>query len=305
MMRDSADGSRTILILQGAKWFGEFTLGGAFDDDSKVVFEASGSVPVTSGPAPTSTEQASVYLYDRDSGELTLAGLLPDSACATPPCIPAEGSKLPPAFGRYVQDGHAVSSNGDVYFTDRATGRLYLRRDAAGPGATTELVSASHKTDGSGPGGLAENSPQPASFMGATPDGSKAFFTSTEELTNNANTGPEGPGESPGHDLYRYDAASGGLIDLAPDSTDPNGADVVGLLGYSNDGSHVYFAANGDLDGSGPAQSGDCARTSGLSTFSGSCSVYLWQADGTGTCTSDGGCVSFVAPVEAQGATKW
>ena len=72
---------------------------------------------------------------------LTLAGLLPDSACATPPCVPAEGSKLPKAFEQYVQDGHAVTPSGGIYFADRGTGQLYLRRDAAGPGATTELVS--------------------------------------------------------------------------------------------------------------------------------------------------------------------
>jgi len=290
VMRDSADGSRTVLIQQTTETL-SFTIGGAFEDDSKVVFDANGSVPVTSGPAPTSTE-SNVYLYDRDSGELTLAGLLPDSACGSPPCVPAEGSKLPAAFNDYVQDGHVVSPDGGIYFTDRATGQLYLRRDAAAPDATTERISASHKTNGGGPGGVAENSPQPASFQGATPDGSKAFFMSSEELTNDANTGPEGPGESPGKDLYRYDAAGGGLTDLVPDSTDPNGARVVGVLGYSNDGSYVYFAANADLDGSGPAAPG---------------SIYLWQDDGTGTCATAGGCVSFVAPVtgEEDDARNW
>jgi hypothetical protein len=300
VMRDSADGSRTVLIPQGVGFREEtFTLGGAFDGDSKVVFEASGAVPVTSGPAPTSTE-TNVYLYDRDTGELTLAGLLPDSACTSPPCVPSEGSKLPASFQSYVQDGHVVSTHGDIYFTDPATGQLYVRRDAAGPGATTEQVSVSGKTNGMGPGGVAANSPQPASFQGTTPDGSKGFFTSTEELTNNANTGPESPGESPGHDLYRYDVTGGGLIDLTPDSTNPNGAEVVGVLGYSSDGSHAYFAANGDLDGTGPAHSGDCAG-SALNGFSGSCSIYLWQANGAGTCATAGGCVSFITPLDAGG----
>jgi sugar lactone lactonase YvrE len=303
VMRDSADGSRTVLIPQGVG-FGSgqpFTLGGAFDGDSKVVFEANGSVPVTSGPAPASTTR-NVYLYDRDSGELTLAGLLPDLACASPPCVPAGGSKLPAAWENYVQDRHVVSPNGDIYFTDRATDRLYLRRDVAGQSPTTELVSASLKTNGGGPGGVATNSPQPVIFRGATPDGSKAFLTSTEELTNDANTGPEGPGESPGHDLYRYDAAGGGLIDLAPDSADPNGAEVLGVFGYSNDGSYAYFAANADLDGTGPpAQSGDCVQSTSSLSFSGSCSVYLWQADGAGTCANAGGCISFVTPVDVEG----
>jgi hypothetical protein len=299
VMRDSVDGSRTVLVPQTAGSF-PFTIGGAFDDASKVVFEADGSVPVTAGPAPVSTalEEGNVYLYDRDSGELTLAGLLPDSACATPPCVPTKGSKLPAVFRRYVQDGHAVSPNGDIYFTDRETGQLYLRRDAAGSGATTKHVSASHKTEGGGPGGVATNSPQPATSWGATPDGSIAFLTSSEELTNDANTGPESPGASPGNDLYRYDTSSGGLIDLAPDSADPNGAEVAGVLGYSDDGQYVYFAANGDLDGSGPAVSGNC-----VSYFSGSCSVYLWQDDGAGTCTTAGGCISFVAP--ANGGTSF
>jgi len=300
VMRDSAGGSPTVLIPQSAGWSGKLTLGGAFDDDSKVVFEANGSIPVTSGPVPVSTE-GNVYLYDRDSGELTLAGLLPDSSCATPPCVPAEGTKLPAAFDDYVQDGHVVSPSGDIYFTDRATGQLYLRRAAAETGAATEQVSASHKTNGAGPGGAAENSPRPASFKSATPDGSKAFFTSSEELTNDANTGPESPDESPGHDLYRYDAAGGELIDLAPDNTDTDGADVVGVLGYSNDGSRVYFAANGDLDGTGPATPGDCSGiASFLDPFSGTCSVYLWQDDGTGACATAGGCVSFVVPLDAE-----
>jgi hypothetical protein len=303
VMRDSADGSRTVLIPQGVG-FEEaeeesFTVGGAFDNDSKVVFVAEGAVPVTSGSAPVSTK-ANVYLYDRDTGELTLAGLLPDSACATPPCVPAGGSGLPAAFNDYVQDGHVVSPSGDIYFTDSATGQLYLRHDAAGPGATTEHVSASHKTNGSGPGGVATNSPQPMTFEGAVPDGSRAFFMSTEELTNDANTGPEGPGESPGHDLYRYDAAGGELIDLAPDNTDLNGAEVIGVLGYANDGSRAYFVADADLDGSGPAQTGNCSQGPRLS-LSGSCSLYLWQDDGVGTCTSADGCISFVTTLDAEG----
>ncbi|HWI95920.1 MAG TPA: hypothetical protein VNS60_07640, partial [Solirubrobacterales bacterium] len=195
VMRDSLTGARTVLIPQGvgseprANRAG--LIGGTFDDDSKVLFAANGNVPVTSGPAPVSTSDPNVYLYDRDTGELTLAGLLPDSACASPPCVPAGGSEFPLAFGGFARDGHAVTPGGDVYFTDDS-GKLYLRRDVAGPGATTVLVSASHKTEGSGTGGAASNSPQPVTFSaGATPDGSKAFFTSNEELTNDANTGGE------------------------------------------------------------------------------------------------------------------
>jgi sugar lactone lactonase YvrE len=557
LIRDSVTGERTVVVPQGVG-FGEgaFTVGGAFDDDSKVVFEANGNVPVTSGPAPISTER-NVYLYDRATGSLTLVGLLPDSACATPPCVPAEGSALPLAFGGFAQEGHVVTPDGDVYFTD-GSGKLYLRRHAAGPGATTVQVSASHKTNGGGTDGVATNSPQPVSFFyGATPDGSKALFTSNEELTNDANTGPEpfltpsvgrvnsdgsgvqrgfistkakwtavdaghvywtnteagtigraeigganpepnfitglenpegiavdaghiywaeahdhaeghgtidraelagtgvekefitgasnprgvavnseyvywtngatnfigratiagaspeqffhyaenpwgiaangtnfyviegnqfvylskytlggeyvgilgvlreehaearglaidsnhlywgdaktaeigrvaldgsnfnhefitgvygvlgvaadaghvywatnptGLPPSPGNDLYRYDHESGGLIDLAPDSSDPHGAQVIGMLGSSDDGNSVYFAANADLDGAGPAESGNCEPGHGEH---GSCSVYLWQAEGTGACATAGGCISFVARSNAEFGSNW
>ncbi|MGH2974084.1 MAG: hypothetical protein ACRDLL_04350 [Solirubrobacterales bacterium] len=295
VMRDSADGSRTVLFPQGGGLTQRgFTLGGTLDSHSKIVFEASGTVPVTSGAAPVSTEH-NVYLYDRDTGELTLAGLLPDSACASPPCVPTEGSTLPAAFQVYAQDGHAVSPSG-IYFADAGTGQLYLRRDAGGPGATTEHVSASQKTSAS--------SPQPATFQGAIPDGSKAFFTSSEELTDAANTGSE---SLPGNDLYRYDVESGELIDLAPDSSNPNGSQAVGLLGYSDDGDYVYFAANGDLDGAGPAAAGDCTgSTNGIdNSFSGHCSAYLWQIDGAGSCASADGCISFIAHLDATASSRY
>jgi hypothetical protein len=295
VMRDSADGARTVLIPLGAEYRG-FTLGGAFGGDSKVVFGAEGSVPVTSGPV-SGQEEGDVYLYDRVTGELTLAGLLPNSACGSPPCVPAEGSKLPAAFGLYVQDGHVVSPSGDVYFIDRETDQLYLRRDAAaGPGASTVPVSASERTD-CADHDPCNGTPEPdpagtfaSTFMGATPDGSHAFFKSRQKLTDNsaATAGAE--------DLYRFDAGAPEgqrLADLVP------GAKLVGVLGYSDDGSHVYFAANADLDAAGQAASGDCAGTAG-GTFSGSCSVYLWQAEGAGTCATAGGCVSFVARIDAD-----
>jgi hypothetical protein len=298
MMRDDADGSYTVLIPPDeAVGFtpGGLVLGGAFDNDSKVVFRANGNVPVTSGPSPLSITR-NVYLYDRETEELTLAGLLPDSACENPPCVPPTGSELPLAFESYAQDGRVVSPSGDVYFIDFASKQLYLRREAAGPAADTVPVSASERTD------CADNDPcngtpepDPAgtfapTFMGATPDGSQAFFKSRQKLTDDssATAGAE--------DLYRFDAdapAGQRLTDLVP------GAAAVGVLGYSDAGDHVYFAANADLDDIGQATSGDCAGKTG--GFSGSCSIYLWQASGTGGCASAGGCVTFVARIDARG----
>ncbi len=289
MLRESA-GSFAVLIPTGVGFsVGSFRLAGAFDNSSKAVFRANGNVPVTSGPAPLTTE-SNVYLYDRETGELTLAGLLPDSACGSPPCVPASGSEAPAAFEGYVQDGHVVSPSGDVYFTDVGTGQLYLRRDAAGPGATTVQVSASERTVPDPAGTFAPT------FMGATLDGSHAFFISQQKLTDDstATAGAE--------DFYRYDVeapAGQRLTDLVP------GAKAVGLLGYSDEGDRVYFAANADLDGGGSAVGGNCVgkANSGASfdSFEGSCAVYLWQADGAGACATAGGCVSFIARIDANG----
>jgi hypothetical protein len=84
----------------------------------------------------------------------------------------------------------------------------------------------------------------------------------------------------PGNDLYRwqYDEATGtgNLTDLAP-LPGGKGADVLGLLGTSEDASTVYFAANGDLDGAGPAEAGDCQGTvvSIAVNYTGKCGLYV------------------------------
>jgi len=108
--------------------------------------------------------------------------------------------------------------------------------------------------------------------MEATPDGRYVFFTSQEELTNDATTGTE----DQGNDLYRYDTQSGELIDIAPDTADVNGAEVQGVLGSSADGSYVYFAANGMLaEGAG---AGNC-KSSPVTGWGhgGDCNIYLWH----------------------------
>ena len=51
---------------------------------------------------------------------------------------------------------------------------------------------------------------------------------------------------NPGNDLYRYDVANGELTDVAP-YAGGNGTEVRGILGASDDGSYLYFAANAVL----------------------------------------------------------
>jgi len=87
---------------------------------------------------------------------------------------------------------------------------------------------------------------KPASFQGASADGSKVFFTTSQQLVN-ADTDETS-------DLYEYDfdkpagqrivqVSGGGAGDLTP-GAGANGGAVVSM---SEDGSHVYFVAVGEL----------------------------------------------------------
>jgi hypothetical protein len=85
-----------------------------------------------------------------------------------------------------------------------------------------------------------------ATYQGASADGSKVFFTTKQQLL---------PGDTDEEeDLYEYDFADplghrlvdisgGGLGDATPGVS----AAVAGVLGVSEDGSHIYFACSGVL----------------------------------------------------------
>jgi hypothetical protein len=83
-------------------------------------------------------------------------------------------------------------------------------------------------------------------FEGASADGSKVFFTTTQQLTNSDTDATR--------DLYEYDfnaPAGQRLIQVSAggngDATPGAGADVEGVSRISEDGSHVYFVANAAL----------------------------------------------------------
>jgi len=110
---------------------------------------------------------------------------------------------------------------------------------APGDACTIE-VSASQRTTAD------PNGPQPALYMGANVEGSRVFFTSRAELTEDAKTGPADNAEN----LYEYDLekpAGERLTDLTVDTKDTDGAGVLGVVDISEDGSYVYLVAEGVL----------------------------------------------------------
>jgi hypothetical protein len=282
---------------------------GASDDSSIVLLETFNKPPLPSG----AVEGQNTYAWDRSSGTLTLAGVLnePDEA---PSGGTSPGSYAGKGSGKYTLYENAISDSGSrVFFTSLATHQVYLRQNPIQPqsamagGKCTEAamactlqISASQRTV------APLKDEKPSTLWLATPDGSQAFFTSSGKLTNNAKTGSK----DEGNDLYRYDANSGKLTDLSVDAnpSDLNGAEVQGVLGASEDGSFVYFVANGVLTSTPnargqSAEAGDCKAENAEvpESTTGHCNLYLWHK----------GDVSFIARqhptanFERSDATNW
>jgi hypothetical protein len=258
--------------------------GGASGEFRHVLFEANDSL-VAGAPA------AGVQnLYEAAAGQVRLVGILPDGA------IPAAGATVGggiEASGEHAHElEHAVSQDGaNVLFAAAADGgapdpqqqgdtELYDRIDS------THTVEVSAPAPGAQPSDCETKvgvcDPQPAQFWAASADGSAVYFTSKAALTRDSYTGPEP--ENPGNDLYRYEVASGALTDLTPDDEAPSGASILGVVGAAEDGSYVYFVAEGDL-------------AKGASA--GSPNLYVWHEAAGGE-----GVVRFIAKLAAPDADE-
>lgn len=144
-----------------------------------------------------------------------------------------------------------------------------------------------------------------AFFVGASSDGSKAFFTSTQQLTDDATNDSAdasqgvctgAPGAN-GCNLYLYDfsnPAGHELVDVSAGDTSGHGPGVMGVVGLSSDGSHVYFIANGVL--AAGAQPGDCHYISSAGVLVGNCSLYVYERDSA----YPSGHTAFIATVSAD-----
>jgi hypothetical protein len=264
---------------------------GASSDFGHVVFEANDSL-VAGAPAARVEN-----LYEAFAGHVSLVGVLPDGT------VPAQGSTagggIQVVGERAHELDHAVSQDGShVLFEARADGgdpdpgqsgmtELYDRID----GSSTVEVSA--PGPGAGPerceteGGVCDA--EPAQFWAASANGSVVYFTSKAALTKESFTGEEEPArENLGNDLYRYEVGTGTLTDLTVDAdnhNDPAGADVLGVVGASEDGSYVYFVAEGELGELGGPREG---------TKSGHPNLYVWHETIAGA-----GTVKFIATLAA------
>jgi hypothetical protein len=218
-------------------------------------------------------------LYEWQSGgSLQLVSVLPNG---TPAESGPEGSEETPELGwgnnEARNNRHAISEDGShVVWTNMARDRLYTRDLTAGKTVQINKVFPEVKEEEEPEVELDE-----AFFQIASNDGSKVFFTDTARLTEESKLHPT-TANSPA-DLYVFEPAgvggcektAGCVTDLTSQSVD-GPADVQStVLGASEDGSYVYFMANGVLaPGAGP---GNC---SAAETPGAECSLYLAHLKG-------------------------
>lgn len=232
---------------------------GLSDDCSRVIFESDLHYPGTGGIGEW-------RLYEWNEGALHDLARVPAGSGEAPAEVFSEAARV-------ANHLNALSADGSkVFFTaKRLTGANPGEVGKNGVfarigGAMTVDVSASETT-------AADTG---AKYQGATPDGSRVYFT--------ANAGLTAQSSSSGTDLYAYDFTKPlgeRLTDLSV-SSEPGGAEVGGVLGFADDGSHVYLAARAQLL---PGRGATREQNVDDDTYS----VYDWS----------GGAIRFVGAVTA------
>lgn len=239
--------------------------GAASSDGTHVIFESTKDLTANlSGDCNAPFAGCNTKLYEWTDGTLRLVGILPNGE-------PASGGSAGGAGGLAFVGGSysaGLSDSGDqIYFTSpganpglsgATSGDLYVRED----GVSTRKVNVSERSTPDPDG------PKPATFQAMSRNGDLAFFTTIENLTNDAHGSV-----SDGPELYLYDAtlpesAPSKLTLVSADSepADGSAAGVLGILGASDNGRTVYFAATGRLLTSQPN--------------TGKASIYRWHDGG-------------------------
>lgn len=225
----------------------------------------------------------SSWLYRWDGDALEYVGMVPG------PSGPKAVQAIPGASQTRTNDNvgltsqvmanvsKAVSDDAQrVFFTavsqtgDNAGQQSVFRRELGSPVA----VDAGLSQTTSLPGGTPNT--DDVLYQTASEDGSEVFFIGRYGLASNedgtavqSSSGPSACDdlEGAGCDLYRYSFETGKLTDLSAndDPANANGASVVGVLGASDDGDYVYFAARGQLD---PGEGRTAAQNVANDTYS-------------------------------------
>ncbi|HEV7483965.1 MAG TPA: hypothetical protein VGO13_12790 [Solirubrobacterales bacterium] len=223
---------------------------------------------------------AAANVYEWSGGALQLVSFVPSgtaTACGDsgPACKPAaEAGAAALAGAHNYQLRGAISTDGSRVVFETGASRLYQRDLARGETVQLDAAEpaclAQHKCESGG-----------GQFQYASTDGSRVFFTDGRRLT--ADSAPtSSSGATP--DLYMCQIEVKGeehlactLTDLTANTVNPSEpANVSGaVLGGAEDGSSVYFVAQGALTEGEGAVHGNCTSSGGVG--SGECNLYRYD----------------------------
>ncbi len=231
----------------------------------------SSKVALTGTAIPPGHDQ----LYEWSEGLLSLASVLPDGS------LPTGGASFQSNDG---SARNAVSEDGSRVFWSESFGEKHLYMTDTVTGGSVRLDAVR--------GGSGEGSGYPV-LQAVTPDGSRALFEDGQPLTTDS--GANG-------NLYECAIAetagqpSCELSDLTP-ANGAEAANVIGAaLGASEDGSWVYFVANGVLSNDGVPVAGAVHGNCEVAPSAGKlCNLYVRH----------GGRTSLVAVISGEDATDW
>lgn len=214
--RSTADGSYTLvssLPAGGVEDLGSGQYGGMSDDGRHIVYY---STSQAGGPG----------LFEWADGATRLVA-------AGPPAT------LLQAWGeaRFLRNRLISGDGSRIAYRATVGGRddLFLQID----GTTSRNVSGSRRTP------VASHASP--TFHGLSRSGRTVWFSSKAPLTDDANTGAG----NAGNDLYAYDVDADTLTDVSVSANIARGADVLGVVGLSEDGSTAYFVARNAIAGEG------------------------------------------------------
>jgi hypothetical protein len=185
---------------------------------------------------------------------------------------------------------NAASADGNrvIWSTEGGEHHLYLRYNAlaAPSGVVGTAVDGGQCSEPAGacsvqidevqPGSGGASEAPGAEFQTASVDGTRVFFTDSQQLT---------PGSSSGEDLYEYDLdkpLGERLTDITPEAFGEPAAIQGYVPGASEDGSWIYFVANGRLTGAGNSRgenpvSGNCEEPTVGEPGTGLCNLYVYH----------------------------
>ncbi len=245
---------------------------GTSTDGSRAFFAANGAFLATGAPTGPGF---SLYEWSAADG-LALISRLPGEAPAAPALGTSFGAKGGGCQTAQKIARNVVSADGSKVFWTYAPEATQAEKDedkaprsqllVRVDGAETRQLDKPNAAVAPAGGGV---------FKTASTDGTVAFFTDDIKLVSGASAVAGKP------DLYRY-ALNEGTTPLSDLTKGSEPADVLGVVGASDDGAYVYYVARGVLSAE--------ENAAGDKAIAGKPNLYMWHAGQTsfiGTLSND------------------